>query len=184
LVEDEGGGQQIAAYKEFVYDDDVELITKLLEGTRVDLLDTKDRDRPPPRTLVCAIMDWADDIAYSVHDLEDGIFSGFLVPETFMSASRADTVFHAMMSANIDWGDQDPPTVGDVGNVLQELARGPANAPEDPGALRETTRRYIDRFVLNTEVTVRDLADGSYGFELKIPPSDRVAAEALKALTR
>jgi len=39
------------------------------------------------KTIECAIMDIADDIAYSTYDLEDSLKAGFLTPYDFLSAS-------------------------------------------------------------------------------------------------
>ena len=33
---------------------------------------------PPPRTLACRIMDWADDVAYAIHDFEDAVLARFI----------------------------------------------------------------------------------------------------------
>jgi dGTPase len=49
-----------------------------------------DRDRlnesSPPRTLACDVMDWADTIAYAVHDLEDAFQANFLRADTIQGA--------------------------------------------------------------------------------------------------
>ncbi|MBK5571648.1 MAG: dNTP triphosphohydrolase [Ensifer sp. SSB1] len=47
---------------------------------------------PPPKgkfkTVECAIMDIADDIAYSVYDLEDSLKAGFLTPATILATDE------------------------------------------------------------------------------------------------
>lgn len=45
-----------------------------------------DRDYSPFKTIECAIMDIADDIAYSTYDLEDAFKAGFLTPYRMMAA--------------------------------------------------------------------------------------------------
>lgn len=50
-----------------------------------------DKDYLAFKTIECAIMDIADDIAYSTYDLEDAFKAGFLTPYKMMSAS--DTIY-------------------------------------------------------------------------------------------
>lgn len=50
----------------FFYGPDASLVKWACEGNKSDL------------SFECQIMDWADDIAYSVHDLEDGIRAGMI----------------------------------------------------------------------------------------------------------
>lgn len=50
-----------------------------------------DMNHSPFKTIECAIMDIADDIAYSTYDLEDAFKAGFLTPYEMMAA--VDTIY-------------------------------------------------------------------------------------------
>ena len=66
-----GAGAAEAAYVEKChYDDDAALVAWVREGYG-----------RTHRLLESEVMEWADDIAYSVHDLEDGLHGGLITPE-------------------------------------------------------------------------------------------------------
>lgn len=67
--------------KDFVYVDDYNTITKIskLLGNTIDLLDCK------VKTVEAAIMDVADEIAYSTHDLDDAIAKGFITIDELLN---------------------------------------------------------------------------------------------------
>ncbi len=66
-------GQASAGTRKFgVYDDDVEVFTWVRAGLPAD--------RAGVPSLEAQTMDWADDVAYSVHDVEDAILAGRIEP--------------------------------------------------------------------------------------------------------
>ncbi len=74
--------------------DDLEKGYYASEKTIVDEIKKKVlRGKPTPeegdfKTIECAIMDIADDIAYSVYDLEDSLKAGFLTPAIILSSDE------------------------------------------------------------------------------------------------
>ncbi|RZS29644.1 dGTPase [Herbihabitans rhizosphaerae] len=65
-----------------VYDDDIEVFEWIRQGAE-----------PRRRCVEAQIMDWSDDVAYSVHDVEDGVHSGRIT-----LASLADPVERAAVA--------------------------------------------------------------------------------------
>jgi dGTPase len=96
------GDNPSGAAKFGVYDDDLEVFTWLREGTP---------DRV--RCVEAQVMDLADDVAYSVHDVEDAVVGGWLDP------------------AGLD----DPGVVRDVAAVVREVYLAGTTDDEVVGAL-------------------------------------------------
>lgn len=171
--------------RKFLYNDDTarDEMTWLYEGTGQGLLDKP--DPRPPRTLPCQLMDWADDIAYSIHDLEDGIASGLLRPSTWRSDQFAEIIFESVSDAPGVWVDEGAPDEDEVKAVLadliDELAKYEPDIPLD--IIREISRRYINEFVIAGELSLSGPGDSLYDFKLKIPREIRVKNQVLKAIT-
>jgi dGTPase len=96
-----------------VYDDDAPVFAWLRKGA-------PDRRR----CLEAQVMDWADDVAYSVHDVEDGVHGGY-VP---LATLRADADERQALCADVAavYSAESPDALGDV---LAELLADPVFEP-------------------------------------------------------
>jgi dGTPase len=76
------------------------------------------------RCLEAQVMDWADDVAYSVHDVEDGFHGGYLsLPQL-----RGDAAERAALCADVA-GAYSAESPGDLAAVLDELLDDPVFEP-------------------------------------------------------
>jgi dGTPase len=162
-----------------VYDDDRAVFDWLRDGA------------PPERCcLEAQIMDWADDVAYSVHDVEDGVRAGRItVAELTDRVERA-----AVAELAAKYFSAEP--VSALEDAARDLLRLPVvsalTTDEYDGslgaqvALKRLTSELVGRFVSAAVTeTRREHGDGlltRYDAHLVIPP--RVAAEValLKAV--
>jgi dGTPase len=169
----------------FLYIDDTgdDEMTWLYEGTGQDLL--SEPNPRPPRTLPCQLMDWADDIAYSVHDLEDGIASGLLRPSTWRSEHFAEAIYKSVKEAPNVWIDEDPPSEEEVveilGNLVDTLAPWEPEIPLD--VIRELSRSIINELVVAGEVVEAGPGNSLFDFKLEISREPRLKNQVLKAIT-
>lgn len=167
----------------FLYDDDAAFYAEwLFENSGRALL--KERSDDPPRTLPCELMDWADDIAYSVHDLEDGIVSGFLVPALWTEDEIIDAVYASVASAPIKWREG-PPDRDAVGAILEALAGDfgtyAVDIPRD--VIREFTRARINEFATAGDVVATGPDETLFDYTLEIPEEIRIKNQVMKAIT-
>ncbi len=136
------------------------------------------------RSPEAAIMDWADDITYAVHDLEDFIRSGRVPMVSLASDSveRAEFTTRAVERlqdktkfADVDWA-------GAVDNfellvkTFFEQFRRHAGGSEDVARLRSVSRKLIDTFI--SPISLREGPE-----PLVVPPDTRGVVELFKQLT-
>src|SRR3954466_4325474 len=118
-----------------VYDDDLDVFTWLR--------DTAPGER---RCLEAQVMDWADDVAYSVHDLEDGIHAGHVNPRAL--ADPADRHAVATLAAQ-SYTDQPVEALETAAEGLVALSFWPGEYDGSVRALaglKRMTSELIGRF--------------------------------------
>ncbi|QJY50685.1 deoxyguanosinetriphosphate triphosphohydrolase [Pseudonocardia broussonetiae] len=150
------------------------------------------RDGAPAgrRCLESQVMDWSDDVAYSVHDVEDGILSGRID----LAALGSPTERAALAAAAVSHFGADPGALDEAGSVLLALpvvaaVRGfrPSTATTSAHvALKRLTSELVGRFVLAavdaTRATHGDRPLVRYAADLVVPPRAAAEVALLKAV--
>jgi dGTPase len=139
--------------------------------------------------LEAQVMDWADDVAYSVHDVEDGIHSGYLRPGLLRDdESERDAV--CIDVAETYSGE----SVSDLRAVLDELLDDPVLAPlyvfdgshRGLVGLKQVTSVLTGRFVAAAlAATWRSAGDrplSRYDASLVVPRRTRAECALLKGM--
>lgn len=157
-----------------VYDDDVEVFNWMRKGAPVD-----------KKCIEAQIMDWSDDCAYSVHDLEDAIFVNQVSVSNF--ANDYAEIFQVMRN---DYGsDATEQEAIDAHLRLSALSAWPHyfdGTHRSLARLKDSTSQLIGRFVLAAEVETRKVHGqgplSRYGANLEIPRDQVVEVDFLKAI--
>jgi dGTPase len=151
------------------------------------------RDGAPDRRrcLEAQVMDWADDVAYSVHDLEDGLHAGLITFEKLRDASERDLVAGI---AERDYCERGTVTTAELSAVFDDLMALDCwpktfdGGPDALAALKNLTSELVGRFcVAAQEATHAVCADPGrltrYGCDLVVPRVQRLECALLKAVT-
>jgi dGTPase len=163
-----------------VYADDLPVFTWVREGAPADR-----------RCLEAQIMDWADDVAYSVHDLEDGILAGRIVLGWL--ARPAERAELAALAAEA-FSSASPRDLEDAAGTLAELPSVRAAAAHGAhdgslaatAALKRLTSELVGRFVTGTVEATRtalgdDTVPAGYDADLVVPAPLGAEVAVLKA---
>jgi dGTPase len=158
-----------------VYDDDLPVFDWLRDGAE-----------PGRRCVEAQIMDWADDVAYSVHDLEDGVQAGHVPLGRVHSAQeRAELVALAQDSY------LEVP-VPELTAALERLAEQGFWLSEFDGSMRamvglkRMTSELIGRLCGAATRATKERSGGAplrrYAGDVVVPPQTRAECAVLKAM--
>jgi len=157
-----------------VYEDDLDVFNWMRQGAPVD-----------KKCIEAQIMDWSDDCAYSVHDLEDAIFANQVSVKGF-DADFAD-LYTVMVR---DYGsDATQQEAIDAHKRLSALSAWPHyfdGTHRSLARLKDSTSQLIGRFVLAAELETRKIhGDGPlsrYNANLEIPRDQVIEVDFLKSI--
>ena len=139
------------------------------------------------RCLEAQIMDLSDDIAYSVHDMEDAVATGKMDLERLRSDSHTQGVIESTMKWYGTSICED-----DLYRAFERLVTMPewmgsfSGSYADLAALKDLTSELIGRFSNATVAATREVAGdqplGRYLAELVVPANTRAEIQVLKGM--
>jgi len=137
------------------------------------------------RCIEAQIMDWSDDVSYSVHDLEDAIVANQVHVRTF--EDDFDAIYASMTE---DYGSNATKAEATDALIrLQELSCWPINyngSHRSLARLKDSTSQLVGRFVVAAENKTRaiygDEPLARYGANLEIPREQLLEVDFLKAV--
>jgi dGTPase len=162
-----------------VYEDDLPVFRWLREGSPGGPLGER-------RSLETAVMDWADDVAYSVHDLEDGIAAGMVPVARLRDPPEREALCDIAARVYVDEPADALQEVLDDLLGLTEWPSSYAGTTRDQAALKATTSALIGRFcraaLLATRAAHGDGPLRRYAADLVVPRRTRAECALLKAV--
>ena len=155
------------------------------------------------RCLEAQVMDWADDVAYSVHDMEDGFHAGLITFENLKSPAERALVSRTTATT---YCDEDEAELTEVLDALLALDMWPDSydgGPATAAALKNLTSELIGRFCVAAQqatiaaarLTPSSTASPSshtspmghsltrYAADLVVPRRQRLECALLKGIT-
>ena len=164
----------VNARKFGVYEDDLEIFNWYRNGVESG-----------KTSMEAQIMDWSDDVAYSVHDLEDSLVSGQIKLDQLSSdLPKLFKVAQEMYLADITEGEMQAALV-----ALQKLSCWPRyydGTHRSLARLKDLASQLIGRFAQAAEVATQEkYGDGDltrYNANLVVPRAQRVEVALLKSM--
>jgi dGTPase len=141
--------------------------------------------------LEAQVMDWADDVAYSVHDLEDGLHAGHITIAALRDEAERTVVAQLAQARYCRPGSVTAAELMDVFGRLLALPCWPSSVDGGPSslvALKYLTSELIARFCGAAQEATLAASGGGvpltrYAADLIVPRQQRLECALLKAVT-
>ncbi|KAB8170978.1 deoxyguanosinetriphosphate triphosphohydrolase [Streptomyces sp. 3MP-14] len=140
------------------------------------------------RCFEAQVMDWADDVAYSVHDVEDGLHAGHLDPAALLADPEREAVFEVAAKRYAPSGVAEAELAEALDRLLAQewWPHGYDGGALAQARLKDATSQLIGRFCLAAERATRErFGPGPlrrYGADVVVPRGTRLECAVLKAV--
>lgn len=172
----EAGEMREHSIKFGVYQDDLEIYEWMRAGA-------------PERTksVEAQIMDFSDDVAYSVHDFEDAIVSGYIKLDELADPQAEEDLLQKISEWNV--GAYSKPELAEALKNLQQLPNWPTKFERTPamlGRLKNLASDLIGRFVSQTISSIVDASPvesmARFGAGISVPAQVKAEIAVLKGI--
>lgn len=147
----------------FIYDKQMRYLDWVFEGRDFPLEYTPGEERDRFKSIECQIMDWADDVAYSLNDLADSVRAGFLTIEKIEK-----------------WAEKNQQPSG-KGSAIGDLLYAIRKERVEPMVGRRIGK-YLQAVELQERVNFMSSASNRYHYELVVDADVKAEAEVYKKL--
>ena len=161
------------------YDEDAEIFDWIREGAS-----------PGRPCLEAQVMDWADDVAYSVHDLEDGLHSGLITLEKLQEQGERMAVVKIALGDYCRPGSVTEAELAGIFDQMLALDFWPGSfdgGPRTAAAVKNLTSELIGRFCRAAERATERPGSSApsirYATDLVVPRQQRLECALLKGVT-
>jgi dGTPase len=161
------------------YDEDAEIFGWIRDGAQ-----------PGRPCLEAQVMDWADDVAYSVHDLEDGLHSGLITLEKLQDQDERMAVVQITLADYCRPGSVTEAELAVTFDRLLALGFWPGffdGGPQTAAAVKNLTSELIGRFCRAAERATKKPDSSApsirYATDLEVPRQQRLECALLKGVT-
>jgi dGTPase len=176
--------QQDSAHEKFIFSDDLEVARWALKGGASMIGAGSKVDGQPQTPLTCHILNWADDCAYSIHDIEDALQAQFL-----RAGDLKDAQFARRVAAHYERTrqDGDVPALG-VAEIRERLRDLEKRIRVRDGGDERAQRKQALRNILNDLIVAVSVerCPGrrriDYAWRLVVPDESRILSQLCKAV--